>query len=91
MYSDTIKPTDGSQFTLVMGKLARCVYAYAHWWLKWKIKTKTKQNKTRNEQTHKWMKLLLHSIPESEPYVLDWNVYVNEETSEYSNSNINDD
>ena len=72
VHSDNVKPTDGNQFTLVMGKLARCVNVYERWWIKWKNK-----NKTRNEQTHKCMKLLLHSIPESEPYLLDWNAYVN--------------
>ena len=31
VHSDTVKPSGGSQFKIVMGKLTRCVYAYAHW------------------------------------------------------------
>ena len=50
---------------------------------------KTKQNKTRNEQTNKYKKLLLHSIPESETYLMDWYVYVNYENYEYNDTNNN--
>ena len=48
-----------------------------------------KKNKTRNEQTNKYKKLLLHSIPESETYLMDWYVYVNYENYEYNDTNNN--
>ena len=54
VHSDPVKTSGGSQFTLVMGKLTRCVYAYEHWWIKWKNKNKNKTKQETNKHTNEW-------------------------------------
>ena len=55
VHSDTVKTSDGRQFTgKFIGKLARCVYAYEHWWIKWKNKNKNKTKQETNKHTNEW-------------------------------------
>ena len=61
--------------------LCKRACAYEHWLMKLK-----KQNKETNKQTKK---LLIHSIPESETYLMDWYVYVNYENYEYNDTKNN--